>query len=115
MTDIILTTLLTGAAGLLVHFGQAWFSRYINLLKKKRSLARIRQEKWYRPGRVIIRAISPGSGAVVCEDYYISQLDVGRVLLESMDGDHVIPMTCMEFEALHVVIDKSKLIDTAYP
>lgn len=105
MTDVILTTLLTGAAGLLVHFGQAWFSRYINLLKKKRSLARIRQEPYYQVGSHIVRTVDPASGTVVCEGYRIDELSVGRVLLRATaDPNAVIPMTCMEFEALHVTI-----------
>ena len=105
MTDIILNTLLAGAAGLLVHFGQAWFSRYINLLKKERSYARICQEPYYQVGSHIIRAVDPASGAVICEDYYIAELSVGRVLLRSVtDDNEVIPMTCMEFEALHVTM-----------
>ena len=105
MTDIILNTLLAGAAGLIVHFGQAWFSRYINLLKKKRSHARICQEPYYRVGNHIIRAVDPASGVVICEDYRIIELSVGRIVLRSnTDKSEVIPMTCMEFEALHVTM-----------
>ena len=105
MTDIILNTLLAGAAGLIVHFGQAWFSRYINLLKKKRSHARLCQEPYYRVGSHIIRAVDPASGAVICEHFQIAELSVGRVLLRAdKHKNTVIPMTCMEFEALHVTM-----------
>ena len=107
MLDIILNTLLAGAAGLLVHFGQAWFGRYVNLLAKQRAYARIRAESWYCRGAHIIRAVDPASGAVICENYHIDELSVGRVLLRSRDGSAVIPMTCMEFESLHVTINST--------
>ena len=105
MTTWILSTIGAIIAGCAAHFGQAYFAKYVNKLKKMRSLARIKQEPFYQPGRVIKQAISPGSGATICENYMIAEMSVGRILLQSKDGKHLLPMTCMEFEELHVIIE----------
>lgn len=111
MTTWIISTIGAIIAGCAAHYGQAYLAKYINRLKKMRSLARIQQEPLYQPGQVIVKAISPGSGAIICEDYEIIEMSVGRILLQSKDGfgihnnKHLLPMTCMEFEELHVIIE----------
>ena len=111
------TWLLTAIGGVILScatpFAQTWLSRYINRMRKVRSLARIKQEPCYAEGRCIEHAIDPASGVVVCENYYIAKLDVGRVLLVSLDQSVYLPMSCMEFESLHVVIASDAEYDIA--
>ena len=80
------------------------------MMRKERALARIKQEPHYRVGSVVTRCISPGSGALVCENYYIAELGVGRVLLAEIDGTDVLPMTGMDFEEKDVTIDTARFI-----
>ena len=106
----ILTTIGATVAGVAGRYTQAWFAKHINQMKKERALARIQQEPYYRVGNVISAAICPSSGVTVVENYYIADMDVGRVLLKQVDGEHVLPMTGMEFEALQVIINPNQTI-----
>ena len=108
MTTWIISTIGAIIAGCAVHYGQAYMSKYINHLKKMRSLARVKQEPYYKVGSKVVKAISPGSGSIICMNYEIIEMGVGRILLQSKDGKHLLPMTCMEFEELHVIIENEE-------
>ena len=108
MTGWIISGVGTIALAVAGHFSQAFFARYVHKIRKARSLARLQEEPLYRPGHIIASAIEPESGAEVVAEYYIADIAFGRVVLKSLDNARIIPMTCMEFEKLHVILYANK-------
>ena len=114
MTAIIITiagALLSLLAAGLTGPAQAFFARHVRRMKQERSLARIKAEPYYVPGYRIVRIHkeTPGGWELVSKDpWVIDEISKGRIVLRNLDFPDVVwPMTCQEFEALEVMVDKT--------
>ena len=106
----ILTALVIGACSPWVH---EKFSKFANHVRKRRALGRISHEPYYQVGSVINRAYMPGVGDPICQNWYIAEMHVGRILLRSIDDpSEALPMTVIDFETMQVFVDNSRRVDS---
>ena len=114
MTAFILTTaaaLLSLLVAGLTGPAQAFFARYLNRIRQERSLGRLKAEKYYAPGYKIVSIYKETAGgweSISTDPWVIDEIRKGRLVLRNLNfPDIVWPMTCQQFEALEVLIDKS--------